>query len=173
MADETLEQNEEDIDFSLADLAELDASEIAEVRFEQLPAGTYRFRGVSAGFIDTENAQDERRIVLDMKFEVVECKHCLERGVDKEDLIGKRHGEKQYVVPAKATEGLGLIRAFIGDIGLPNSGPFGGVEGKEPGIVDGIVDHEFDAKIVKKPRKGDPTTKDSRMQLDPPKKKAA
>lgn len=167
MTDET----NDELEFSLADLASLDAGEIAEVRFESLPAGMYVFRGESASFEDTTNRDDERRIVLTVKMEVVECKSVLERGVEKEDLIGKKHTEKFYVVPEKAAEGLGLIRAWIGDIGLPNSGPFGGVEGSEPGIVDNIPGHEFPGKIIKQARKGDPTTKDSRLRIDPPKKK--
>jgi hypothetical protein len=171
MTEELAQDMESEIEeFSLADLAELDASEIAEVRFENLPAGIYVFRGTEAKFEDTTNRDEERRIVLVVKMEVAEVKQCLERGVDKEDLLGKKHTEKFYIVPEKAAEGLGLIRAFIGDIGLPNEGPFGGVEGKEPGIVDGIVGHEFPGKIVKQARKGDPTTKDSRLRIDPPKK---
>lgn len=169
MSDEYLENQEEE--FSLADLAELDATEIAEVRFESLPAGIYTFRGVEAKFEDTTNKDDERRIVMIAKFEVVECKTCMERGVEKEDLIGKKHTEKFFVVPAKAAEGLGLIRGWIKDAGLPNEGPFGGVEGKEPGIVDGIVGHEFTAKIIKRPNKNDPSNPYSTLKLDPPKKR--
>lgn len=156
--------------FSLAALADLDASEIAEVRFESLPAGLYVFRGESAAFEDTANRDDERRVVLTVKLEVIEVKSVLERGVDKEDLLGKKHTEKFYVVPEKAAEGLGLIRAWIGDIGLNNEGKFGGVEGSEPGIVDNIPGHEFPGKIIKQARKGDPSTKDSRLRIDPPKK---
>lgn len=164
-----LEQNEE-MEFSLADLAALDAGAIAEVRFESLPAGIYTFRGESAAFEDTTNRDDERRIVLTLKMEVAECKSVMERGYEKEELIGKKHTEKFYVVPAKAAEGLGLIRAFLGDIGLPNEGPFGGVEGAEPGIVDNFPGHEFTGKIVKQARKGDPTTKDARLRVDAKKK---
>ncbi len=160
----------EEMEFSLADLAQLDASEIAEVRFESLPAGLYTFRGESAAFEDGTNRDDERRIILVVKLEVVECKKALERGVNPDELIGKKHTEKFYVVPAKAAEGLGLIRAWIGDIGLPNEGPFGGVEGSEPGIIDGIPGHEFPGKIIKQARKGDPSIKDARLRVDPKKK---
>lgn len=145
--------SEEDtgMEFSLADLAGLDASEIAEVRFESLPGGLYVFRGKSALFEDGENKDGERRIVLVTKSEVAEVKSVIDREYKTEEakaeLIGKVHTEKFYVVPVKAAEGLGLIRAFLGDIGLPNEGPFGGVEGSEPGIVDGFVDFEFTARI--------------------------
>lgn len=164
-----LEQNDE-LEFSLADIAQIDAADIAEVRFESLPAGLYVFRGESAAFEETTNRDGERRVVLTVKMEVAECKSVMERGYDKDELIGKKHTEKFYVVPAKAAEGLGLIRAFIGDIGLPNEGPFGGVEGTEPGIVDGIPGHEFAGKIVKRGRKGDPSVKDARLSVDPKKK---
>lgn len=158
-------------EFSLADLAQLDVSEIAEVRFESLPAGVYLFRGTEASFEDTTNRDDERRLVLTCKMEVSECKSVMERGYDKDELVGKKHTEKFYIVPEKAPEGIGLIRAFLADIGLPNEGPLGGVEGLEPGIVDGFVGHEFPGKIIKQGRKGDPTTKDARLRIDPPKRK--
>ncbi len=177
-------------EFSLADVAGLDASEIAEVRFESLPGGVYLFRGVEARFDDTTNRDDERRIVLVVKVEVVEVKSVIDREFKtdeaKAELIGKKHTEKFYVVPAKAAEGLGLIRSFIGDIGLPNEGGFGGVAGAvypetdaagnpHPnageeiiGIVDGIVDHEFVGKIKSGTYNGNKT---ANLQIDRPKKK--
>lgn len=171
MDDTTLSGGTE-IEFSLADLAALDASDIAEVRFESLPAGIYTFRGLECKFTDGNNAEGERRIIATAKMEVTECKSCLEKGYDKDELVGKKHTEKMYVVPAKAAEGLGLIRAFIGDVGLPNAGPFGGVDGSEPGILDAFEGHEFTGKIIKQARRGDPTVKDARLRIDPPKKGA-
>ncbi len=163
---------EVEAEFSLADIAELDASEIAEVRFEVLPPGVYTFRGESAVFEDTTNRDDERRIVLVTKMEVVEVKSVIDREYKTEEaraeLLGKKHTEKFYVVPAKAAEGLGLIRSFIGDIGLPNEGPFGGVEGSEPGIVDGFPGYEFTAKIKGGSFNG---SKTANLQVDRPKKK--
>jgi hypothetical protein len=171
MNDITDTSTDDSTEFSLADLAMLDVSEIAEVRYESLPAGLYIFKGTEVKFEDTTNANDERRLVLTVKLEVVECKSCIERGIDKEDLIGKKHTEKFYIVPEKAPEGIGLIRAFLSDVGLPNEGPLGGVEGVDPGLVDNLVDHEFTGKIIKQARKGDPSIKDARLRLDPPKKK--
>ena len=83
--------------------------------------------------------------------------------------MGKKHTEKFYIVPSKAEEGIGLIRAFYADVGLPNAGPIGAAETDdgEPieGFADGIVGHQWPAKIVRQPRKDDPSTKDSRMRL--------
>lgn len=183
-------ENEVEDEFSLADIAGLDASEIAEVRFETLPAGVYTFRGVKAEFDDTTNRDEERRIVLKAQVEVVEVHSVIDREFKTEEkraeLIGKKHTEKFYVVPAKAGEGLGLIRAFIGDIGLPNEGDFGGVPGAvypetlpngDPhpsageeivGIVDAFVDHEFKAKIKAGTFNGNKT---ANLQVDKPKGK--
>lgn len=184
-------ENEVEDEFSLADIAGLDASEIAEVRFETLPAGVYVFRGVKAEFEDTTNRDEERRIVLKAQVEVVEVKSVIDREFKTEEkraeLVGKKHTEKFYVVPAKAGEGLGLIRAFIGDIGLPNEGDFGGVpgavypefgpDGTTPhpsageeivGIVDAFVDHEFTAKIKAGTFNGNKT---ANLQVDKPKGK--
>lgn len=158
-------------DFSLADLAQLDVSEIAEVRFESLPAGIFNFQGVEAKLDKGTNRDDETRFILTLKMEVTECTALTERGFTKEELIGKKHTEKMYIVPEKAAEGIGMIRAFYGDIGLPNEGALGGVEGMEPGMIDGFVGHEFKGKIIKQARKGDPSTKDARLRIDPPKKK--
>lgn len=169
-----IEQNEqaEEMEFSLADLAGFDASEIAEVRFENLPAGVYRFRGVSAQFEDTTNRDDERRIVLITKSEVIDVKSVVDRNFktqeDRDSLLGKKHTEKFYVVPEKAAEGLGLIRAFLGDIGLPNEGPFGGVPGSDPGIVDQFEGHEFDGKIRVSKYNGNDM---SNLQIEKPKGK--
>lgn len=183
-------ENEVEDEFSLADIAGLDASEIAEVRFETLPAGVYTFRGLSAVFEDTTNRDEERRIVLITKMEVVEVHSVIDREFKTEEkraeLVGKKHTEKFYVVPAKAGEGLGLIRAFIGDIGLPNEGDFGGVPGavypdtladgsphpsageEIVGIVDAFVDHEFKAKIKAGTFNGNKT---ANLQVDKPKGK--
>ncbi|MGL5935907.1 MAG: hypothetical protein ACRCZI_09835 [Cetobacterium sp.] len=176
-------ENEVEEEFSLADIAGLDASEIAEVRFEVLPAGVYVFKGLSAAFEDTTNRDEERRIVLVAKMEVAEVKSVIDREFKTEEkraeLVGKKHTEKFYVVPAKAGEGLGLIRAFIGDIGLPNEGDFGGVPGavypeghasageEIVGIVDAFVDHEFIAKIKAGTYNGNKT---ANLQVDKHKK---
>lgn len=167
MSEDQIEGSE--VEFSLADLAGLDASEIAEVRSESLPGGVYDFEGVEAKLDEGANAQDEKRFFLTLRMKVVEVKAVVDRGVDKESLIGKIHQERQTIVPVKAAEGIGRVRAFFADIGLPNQGPIGGTEDMT-GFVDGFVGHTFTGKIERKPRRGDPGTKDSRLKVEPAKK---
>src|SRR3546814_1508654 len=116
-----LENNvDEDGGFSLAQLAGFDASDVAEIRFENLPGGAYVFNGTGVKLEKTKNREDETRFKLTINLEVAEVKAVTERGVNKEELVGKKHNESFYIVPAKAEEGIGLIRAFYADIGLPN-----------------------------------------------------
>src|SRR5690606_18797869 len=99
MSDVDLDQTEgEDGGFSLAQLAGFDASEVAEVRFENLPGGAYIGEGVSAKLEKTTNRDGETRFVLTLVTQVVEVKAVTERGVDKEGLVGKKHTERFYLV---------------------------------------------------------------------------
>ena len=156
-------------EFSLAQLANFNADEVAEVRYESLPAGVYSFIGRTSKLEKTTNREGETRFVLIIGLEVEEVKAVTERGVDKESLVGKKHTERMYIVPAKAEEGIGLIRAFYADAGLPNNGAIGSAEDEDGnplvGFTDGIVDHVFTAKIVKVARKDDPSMKDARLRF--------
>ena len=93
------------MDFSLADLADLDVSEVQEIRFETLPAGLFGFKVINTDLNETTNRDQERRIVAEFKLEIVEVKAVVKRDVDKESLVGKQHTEKFYIVPEKAPEG--------------------------------------------------------------------
>ena len=161
-----IEQNEE-IEFSLADIAQLDATDIAEVRFEALPAGVYTFRGTHAYLEDTVNRNDERRLVLHLKMEVTEVKAVTDRNYrtqeQRDELIGRTHSERQYIVPSEAIKGIGIIKSLYWDLGLPNTGNIGGVEGSEPGWIDGFVGHEFTCRIRTSKYNGNPV---ANIQLD-------
>src|SRR3546814_5575043 len=86
---------------------------------------------------DLKNREDETRFKLTINLEVAEVKAVTERGVNKEELVGKKHNESFYIVPAKAEEGIGLIRAFYADIGLPNGGVIGAAEDDDGNPIEG------------------------------------
>lgn len=159
-------------EFSLADLADLDVTDVQEIRYESLPAGAYTFRVIKAELSETANKEtNEKQFVVEFGFEVVEVKAITERGVDKESLVGKKHTEKRYIVPGpKAMEGIGYLRAFVSDMGANSEGKLGGIPGGEPGMLDECVGTEFDAKITKRPDRIDKTISYARLRLDPPKK---
>lgn len=183
MADE---DTGESMDFSLAQLAGVDMSDIQEVSFEGLPAGLYLFRGIGGKLEKVENAKLEKRGKISTEMEVVEVKSITERGINPEDYpeyIGKKHRENFWIVPEKPEEGLGIAVKFFRSVGIDTTRkPLGGCvdeESGEPivGIIDEFADGvEFAGKIAKKPRKGDPATKDSVLtpiDVRKPDKKAA
>jgi hypothetical protein len=150
-------------DFSLADLAELDVSDIEEIRFESLPAGAYIFKIVEATLGEKPNKDGEQRFLAEFKVEIVEVKAVVKKGVEPESLVGKTHVEKFYIVPEKAPEGIGRIRAFLGDIGLNNAGKLGEV-------VEQSVEHIFPGKIAERPNRDDPSQKFASLRVDAKKK---
>lgn len=162
----------EGMDFSLADLADLDTTDVQEMRYESLPAGAYIFEVTKAELTEGANREtNEKQFIVEFGFKVVEVKAVTERGVDKDSLIDKVHTEKRYIIPGpKAEEGIGYLRAFMTDMGANSAGRLGGVPGGEPGILDESIGQQFPAKITKKPDRNDPTIKYARMRIDAPKK---
>lgn len=138
--------------FSLADLADFDATEIAEIRFENLPAGMYGFKVVNADLGEKDNKDGDNRIIAEFKLEVVEVVSLLKKGIDVDSLMGKGHTEKVYIVPdqgqQKAVEGIGRVKAFIADMGVNATGTLAE-------MVASTVDHIFTAKITERPNPND------------------
>lgn len=145
--------------FSLADLADLDVSDVEEIRFESLPPGLYVFKVTDTTLDEKPNRDNEQRFIAEFKFEVVEVKAVTKKGVDPESLIGKKHTEKFYIVPEKAPEGIGRIRAFLSDIGLNSAGKLGEV-------VAASVEHIFPAKITERANRDDPSQKFAQMKVE-------
>jgi hypothetical protein len=151
--------------YSLADLAEIDVSDIEEVRFSTLPAGGYEFEVTDADLGEDEK-DGERRFFARFDMKVVGVKVVLEQGVDKESLVGKSHSERFFVTPSAPEEdvktSIGRIRAFITDIGQDSSGALGKIVREAKG-------HVFPGKIVKQKDKHDKSIEYARLKLDPKK----
>lgn len=148
--------------FSLADLAELDATEIEEVRFENLPAGLFGFEVVEADMDEKDNKDGDNRIIATFKLKVISVESVMAKGVDADSLLGKSHTEKRYIVPdqgpAKVAEGVGQLKAFIHDMGCAN-------QGKVIDIVKATVGHKFTAPIVERPNPNDKTSPFAQLKL--------
>src|SRR3546814_20911162 len=94
-----LENNvDEDGGFSLAQLAGFDASDVAEIRFENLPGGAYVFNGDGVKLEKTKNREDEPRFKPTINLEVAEVKAVTERGVTKDKLVGKKNNESFSII---------------------------------------------------------------------------
>ncbi len=154
---------EMDEEFSLAALADLDVSEIEEVRFVDLPAGVYEFEVVEGTMEEAEfDGVTVARIII--KTKIVEVKSCLDSKVDKDTLVGREHAQKFTVDPTKNQEEIlkviGRVRAFISDIGLDSKGKLGD-------IVANTKGHTFRAQIIKRKDRNDPSREFAQFKLDP------
>ena len=150
-------------EFSLANLMDLDISDIEEIRFEQVAQGIYDFIVKNPELSEGTNKDDERIFYFSAKLEVEEVVSVLDQGVDPESVVGKVHNHRQNIEPADAAMGIGRIRAFATDIGIDSSGTLGEV-------VERMKDHRFRAKIVHQADKTDPSIKYARLRFENAKK---
>lgn len=154
--------------FTLADLSELDVSDIQEIRFETLPAGIYEFEVMGATLNEGTNKDGEKRFTAEFEFKIVEVKALLKPGVDKDSLVGKKITEKLWIDPKqpqdKVAEAIGRIRAFVADMGCDNLGKLGD-------IVANTKGHVTMGKITNKPDKDDKTRIYARVAFEPKKTK--
>lgn len=144
--------------FSLADLADIDVSDIAEIRFENLPAGIFDFIIRVPELAEGKNREDEKIFFFSCKCEVEECLSLLAGG-DTEAMKGKIHNHRQNIEPADAETGIGRIRAFATDVGVDSTGKLGDV-------VERLKDHRFRSKIVEQKDKNDPSIIYARLRFE-------
>lgn len=152
--------------FSLADLADIDVSNIEEVRFVNLPAGTYDFEVNRSEFAE-DTKDGERRFKIEVELKILECRASLEPNVDRESLQGRLHTERFFIKPSDSEEdiakAIGRVRAFVTDVGMDSAGKLGD-------IVGNLKGHTFSAKIVKQKDKTDPSIEYARLKLEPAKR---
>jgi len=155
---------------SLADLADMNVDDIAELRYETLPSMIPELEVIAAGLEETRNKDDERRFIATFELKIVSVKAVLSKFEgDKESLIGKTLTEKFYIDPAaepeKIREAIGRIRAFVGDIGCDNTGALGA-------LVENTKGHIFaNGKIVHQKDRVDKSIIYARLKVEAPKKK--
>ena len=138
----------------------MDVSTIEEIRFSTLAKGVYDFKVTAAKLDEGLNRDNEQRFFADFEFTVVEVISLEDKKIENpESLVGRKHVEKIYIVPEKAEEGIGLIRAFVADMGCNNEGELGP-------IVADTKDSIFRAKISHRKDQNDPEKVYARMQLD-------
>lgn len=174
--------NNEFEELSLADLAGIDVSEVAEVRYEVLPQMIADFEITSAEFsestIRSGDNEGHKVFVGKVEIKVLEVKTLLDRaptGVDKaeymEGLAGKTYTEQLRIKPgisvgenaqehqARLAKEMGRVRAFVTDVG----GEWGAniVE-----AVENLKGVTFTGKIEHQTDKQDKTVKYPRLRLD-------
>lgn len=134
---------------SLADFAEMDTSDVEAVKSLLFPAGVYGVRIVHA--IAGKNAVDPSKtdedgnplpplFYIEFKYEILKAMPA-DQGIDADKMVGRTVSERFNLWPAQFKELLGLLKGSRYKlVGLPTDGKLGGVEGAEPGWIDGATD---------------------------------
>lgn len=158
-----MSDNELDDGYSLADLADIDISEIEEVRFVSIPAGVYEFE-VGDADLEEDEKDGIRRFKISFPNKIVEVKSCLDTKVEKESLVGLEIVERFFIDPSKSEQDVakafGRVKAFIKDIGCDASGKLGDAVRNTKGTV-------FRSQVTLQADKNDKTKKYPRLKLEP------
>ena len=134
--------------FSLADLAELNTDEITTLMSRLPEEGIFVVRGteVKAGQNPPKEEGQAPLLYFAYQMEILQA-FPLDKNKDPEDFVGKTLRERYTLWPKDIQEILGLLKGRYKTIGLENTGRLGGVEGQEPGWIDGIVSHVFKVRV--------------------------
>lgn len=141
---------------SLADLADLDVTNIKEVRFENVAQGLFMFECKSAGLITV--GKDEKA-AGSIKCEVTEVQGLLNDSINPDKVKGKVHEERIFINDDDPEQGIGRIRAFIADAGGNNVGKLGA-------ILSGFVGARFKGRITHRPDPKDKNRIYSNIRFD-------
>lgn len=136
---------------SLADLAQADVSDVSVLLSRNPGAGVYRVRctGVAGKEVPSKEPAKPAHFAFSYNFEVISAR-LVDKKADPETLVGKKMTQQYRIFqngPNDLAEGIGLLKGNYQKAGLPNSGAMGGLEGVDPGWVDGAVNHEFDIRV--------------------------
>ncbi len=150
--EESMEMNESQVmetEFiSLAQLADMQTDEIAVLTSRLPAAGIFTVRGVEVKASESPPKEPGQLPLFRFAFrtEILEAQP-LSKDRDPDSFIGRNLTESYTLWPNSFEEAIGLLKGRYQLIGLPNNGRLGGVEGVEPGWLDGIVNHIFKIRV--------------------------
>jgi hypothetical protein len=133
---------------SLADLANMNTDGVAAVTSLVPKAGVYTMKGeeVKGG----QRPEQEGKAPLyyfNFVGEILEAK-LIDKSVDPESVVGRKLTDSYTLWPAQFSDMIALLKGRYQLIGLPNTGPrLGGIEGQEPGWLDGYAGHVYKVKV--------------------------
>jgi len=135
---------------TLADFADMDTDEIKALDSLLFPAGVYGVRITQAqlGMNESDpNKIDEKTglpypplFYVEFKYEVLEAEP-IDRSLDVDSLVGRVITDRHTFWPSNFKDQIGLLKGKYKKAGLSIDGKVGGMEGGEPGWIDGAVDH--------------------------------
>lgn len=142
--------DETEMDFSLADLAGLDTSDIAVVASRLPMAGVWTVQCKSAAMTMEKPKEAGQKPLpkITYKFESVKI-DPLEKpdGFDPATTVGRKLSDVTVLWLSDLAENIGLLKGKYKRVGLPYEGKMGGVEGMEPGWIDSAVGSFMELKV--------------------------
>src|SRR5690606_24336630 len=126
-----------------AALAETNVDDVVAITSRVWPAGIARVRGKAISAQEREsNKEGEPPLFIFTFTHEILAYQPTDKTVDPETLNGRDLKESYPIWPKDLIESIGLLKGRYQKAGIPNSGmPMGGVEGKEPGWMDLMVNH--------------------------------
>lgn len=156
-----MSNGESNMFLSLADLAGLNTDDINVITSRLPTAGIFRVRVTSISSKQGDPKPGERpNFYFTFKPVILGVKEgsLFDKSIDPESLVGKTINDP-FTLWTKTDEDLaesiGLLKGRYKLVGLPHEGNMGGVEGAEPGWIDGAVNHEFDLRVRHVVKNGD------------------
>ncbi len=134
---------------SLADLAALNTDEV-ETLMNRLPdQGIYLVRGGEVKAAESRDESDSSKPPLfsfTFASEILGAEP-LDKSKDPESYVGRSLRDRYTLWPSDFQEAIGLLKGRYKTIGLGNEGQLGGVEGQDPGWLDGITGHVYRVRV--------------------------
>lgn len=137
--------------FSLAELVGKDFTEVEAVT-SRLPArGIYHLVGEEIKASEQKATEPDQNSLFNFQFiSTIMNFEPLDKNVDAEKLIGKKLYDR-YTIWTKDQESffqsIAELKGRYKLIGLPTAGAMGGLEGHDPGFLDGIIGFPYRVRV--------------------------
>jgi hypothetical protein len=160
--------------FSLADFANTETDDIKELNSLLMPVGTYavKITELKLGEREKKEGIDPKTgmeylplYYLARQYEVLEA-NLVDKTEDPDRFIGRKINDSVTFWPSDVASQIGLLKGDFKRCGIPNSGRMGGLEGGEPGWIDGGVDKIIGLKCTHGTRNGEQFARYKWFKLD-------
>jgi hypothetical protein len=155
-----MKMESEAVFLSLADIAGMSTDDIAPILSRVPESGIYRMKCKGAVLKSQEAAEEGKppRFSVGYRYEVMFAK-LVDKNIDANALIGRTLSENVTLwnnTQSALIESIGILKGRYQKVGLATSGAMGGVEGSDPGWIDGAVEAEFNVGVRKSMINGEP-----------------
>lgn len=140
----------------LASLADMDTDEVQGITTILFPMGIAAVKitearlgqtQVAEGEVDKDGKQKIPQPFVQFGFEVADF-DPVDKTLNGEDFIGRKLSERHTLWTSELKERIALLKGTFEKCGLSTAGKLGGLEGGEPGWLDGSIDQLIMLRIT-------------------------